>query len=335
MKIPFKQILFAALFVAIGVAIGLLIRSPARTGAAPAKFSEMRESGYSLIDPLLECDMAVPTGEGAQALHPFEEKIEESIRRIRNPFEIDRMSVYFRELNDGLWLSFGDVDRFSPKSLLKVPLMIAIFKEAERDPGILKRTVVYHGRNELSHMQGIKPAKLLTFNQTYTIDELISRMIIYSDNDAFSVLEGLVNPEIYKKVYSDLGIPMAYIEQQDYSISAEKFASFFRILYNASYLDREFSQRALRLLTQVDFRKGIAAGVPAGIPVADKFGEGNDPEAEMHDCGIVYYPQHPYLLCIMSRGRNHDLLDDAIEAVSRTIYAEVNAQHVKEHTATR
>ncbi|MDO8560151.1 MAG: serine hydrolase [bacterium] len=56
-------------------------------------------------------------------------------------------------------------------------------------------------------------------------------------------------------------------------MSVKDYASFFRILYNASYLNREQSERALGLMTKTRFRDGIIAGVPAGRPVAHKFGE--------------------------------------------------------------
>lgn len=328
MKARIRQIAFALVFIAIGVGIGHFIRINGNTGTV----SERHESGYSFIAPLLECNNIA--SETASTLRPFENRITESVRIIRKTRKVEAISVYFRELNDGWLLKFGDIDSFAPASLLKVPLMIAIFKEAERNPGILKRAVTYRGNNDLSRIQRTKPAKTLTPNQSYSVDELVSRMIVYSDNDAFMVLEGVVSPEVYQKVYRDMGIPMSYFSQQNYQISAVQFASFFRILYNATYLNRELSEKALSLLAQVDFKKGLAAGVPRGVRVADKFGEGSEGSlAELHDCGIIYYPQHPYLLCVMSKGRDSELLDDAIVDLSRAIYEEVAAQYSPDSSA--
>jgi hypothetical protein len=37
------------------------------------------------------------------------------------------------------------------------------------------------------------------------------------------------------------------------------YASFFRVLFNASYLNRKDSEKALALLTKVAFRDGLIA----------------------------------------------------------------------------
>jgi len=77
---------------------------------------------------------------------------------------------------------------------------------------------------------------------------------------------------------------------------------------------------------------GIAIGVPPAVTVAHKFGEKSDATdgtVQLHDCGIVYYPQHPYLACVMSKGPDFEALDDVIAGVSRIIFAEIDAQHRK------
>ena len=105
------------------------------------------------------------------------------------------------------------------------------------------------------------------------------------------------------KVFTDLGITIPGVRGTEDYMSVSDYASFFRILYNASYLTKDDSQKALDLLTKVDFADGIRAGVPKGVPVANKFGERSvNGLQQLHDCGIVYYNNHPYLLCIMSRG---------------------------------
>src|SRR5262249_32692831 len=107
------------------------------------------------------------------------------------------------------------------------------------------------------------------------------------------------------------------------------YALFFRILYNASYLNKEDSEQALKLLSQATFKDGLIAGVDDGITVAHKFGEyaakdasGNDVPGtdELHDCGIVYAPGHPYLLCVMTRGNQLTSLTTMVAQVSQIVF---------------
>jgi hypothetical protein len=80
----------------------------------------------------------------------------------------------------------------------------------------------------------------------------------------------------------------------------------------------------------VEYKDGLIAGVPSNITISHKFGEreltdekGNVVN-QLHDCGIVYYPEHPYLLCIMTRGKNIDNLSRSISAISKIVYQEVS-----------
>jgi formylmethanofuran dehydrogenase subunit D len=76
------------------------------------------------------------------------------------------------------------------------------------------------------------------------------------------------------------------------------------------------------------FKIGIVAGVPKDIKVSNKFGEQiifdkNSKEiirVELHDCGIVYVPKNPYILCIMTKGKVYNDLSLAISQISKKVY---------------
>ena len=87
------------------------------------------------------------------------------------------------------------------------------------------------------------------------------------------------------------------------------------------------SEKALQILASADFHKGIVAGVPAGTIVAHKFGErafADNNIKQLHDCGIVYSPSGPYLVCIMTRGASFEVLEDVIAGVSAILYKNLN-----------
>jgi beta-lactamase class A len=292
-------------------------------------FIEKREGGYQFVNPLLECEGDQDLMRNRE-LRPFKRKIESYLKeRMRFP-GVESASVYFRELNDGIWFSIGETERFTPASLRKVPMMIALLKQEEREPNFLARKIRFQLRNDHTIQQTIKPSSVMTAGREYTVEELLQRMIVYSDNNAFMVLSGTVDLEEFGRTYDALNMPRLGARGPDDYLSVQTYASFFRILYNATYLNKVRSEQALALLTQTEFRNGIVAGVPKDLAVAHKFGEHRDDAAgkmQLHDCGIVYYPQHPYLLCIMTRGGSFEYLDDAVAAISKIIYTEINAQH--------
>ena len=93
--------------------------------------------------------------------------------------------------------------------------------------------------------------------------DIIKHMIKYSDNQASVFLEKHIDPEVFKSVFTDVGIqfPPIVDGQFDNNIRVVDYASFFRVLYNASYLSQEHSAEILNLLTKTDFRDGLVAGI--------------------------------------------------------------------------
>jgi beta-lactamase class A len=238
------------------------------------------------------------------------------------------VSVYFRDLNNGPTFGINEDEKFTPASLLKVPIMMAIFKKAEIDPFLLTSSFTYTGGGD-DFTPSFPPSELLEASKSYTVEELIRRMIVYSDNRAKYLLLLNLEKPFLDEVYADLGISIPDVRTPESPISVKNYAAFWRILYNASYLERKYSEKALSMLSQTEFDGGIRLGVPSNITVAVKFGERGGPGdsvKQLHDCGIVYFPQRPYLLCAMTRGSDFNLLAETIADISRIVYTEIEAQ---------
>jgi beta-lactamase class A len=87
------------------------------------------------------------------------------------------------------------------------------------------------------------------------------------------------------------------------------------------------SSKALELLTKTVYDKGLRAGVPEDIKIAKKFGERTywDRDAfQLHDCGIIYHPSKPYILCVMTKGDSFSQLEKIIQDISSLVYQTVN-----------
>ncbi len=273
------------------------------------------------VNLLLECKE-----ESTSELKSFQEDIEKIVTKLKNEDSASDISVYFREMNNGLWFDInGDAD-FSPASLLKMPLMIAYLREAELNPKILSDVLTFTQNEDLNEKQNIKPEVVLELGKQYSIKDLIGRMIIYSDNSAQALLMKNAN-YFWQKPFLDLGINLPKNENAENFMSVIEYARFFRILYNASYVNKYYSNLALGILAESKFKDGIAASVPSDIAVAHKFGERVIGDVkQLHDCGIIYHPDTPYLLCIMTRGDNFEELTLSIQEVAKEVYRNIESQ---------
>ena len=113
----------------------------------------------------------------------------------------------------------------------------------------------------------------------------------------------------------------------EYATNAKTYASIFRILFNSNFLGRGMSEYALELLTRSYFQAGIRRFIPEEVIIASKFGfnddHGDQPHsAELHECGIIYQPDAPYVLCVMTKSGQGDPeeMAEVIANVSRIVW---------------
>lgn len=294
-------------------------------------------SSYSLIDPILACDIGQP--ETFPELKPIKQAIASTIAAEQKAGDVQDVSVYVRLLKSGKWFDINPDITYAPASLLKVFVMTSYYKQNEDYGGILNAPIVFQGSaNALSKTPG-EVIPHLTNGATYSVRDVIRQMIIYSDNDALDTLLDHFDQhtlEAYRGIFNDLNIPLPEIQSEDHLqfMTVSEYATIFRVLYGATYLSRTDSQKALELLADVQYKDGIVAGVPGGITVAHKFGVKSIPAtktttatSELHDCGIVYYPEHPYLLCVMTRGKDFGSLQNDLAEISRTTYQAIDTYY--------
>lgn len=292
-----------------------------------AQYTVRQQKEYRFINPLLECEASEYTIQSM--LRPFRDQLDQVIEESKDDGRAQHISLYFRDLNNGLWTDLESNVDYSPTALLKVPLMIAYFKKEEQNPGFLQTTIVHRTPPDTIFVTSSTPKEELVIGGEYTYEQLIVYAITKSSDSAAWELTEHMNATELEKVYTEMGIDFREDENNVRVLSTRTYASFFRILFNASYLSRELSEKVLYILAQSSFSGGIVAGVPTEVPVAHKYGERVDTTSgifQVHDCGIVYFPNHPYLLCIMTKGGDYVQLQQVIAEISRIVYAEVHQQ---------
>ena len=134
---------------------------------------------------------------------------------------------------------------------------------------------------------------------------------------------------ICNSFFNELQLTYPYEQTQvQETLTAREYARFFRLLYNATYLDEDLSEKALSLLSQSTYKRGLVAGVKKDLPVAHKFGlhthinpAGEVIGRQLHDCGIIY-DDDPYILCVMTKSNTVNLqdLEQVISSISKRIY---------------
>lgn len=289
---------------------------------------------YQFINPLIFSKIDKSVFE--EEFKPFHAQLTTYIQNATSTNAARDVSIYFRDLNSFHWTGVNEDEKYAPASMLKVLVLMATLKESISNPRILQKKLYFSGAND--SIQYYKPEDNMTPG-FYTVKNLYEDMIVHSDNGAATTL--LSEPAIkssFDKIYKIFLFPGPTAATEDDYMSARSYSVAFRSLYDSSYLAWDASESALKLLSGTTFDKGIVAGVPSDIKVAHKFGEysrvnqeGITAVHELHDCGIVYYPEHPYLLCIMTRGQDFASLESVLAGASKLVYTYVNTKATEAH----
>jgi beta-lactamase class A len=334
MKIILSLILFFLLGGATGFFIGSnnsFVKSFYSNSTANYEESfELQDKGFKYISPLLQCEISNQID--LLELQPITQAIQESRTKFINQYPNSKVSVYFRDLSNGGWIGIEEKNKFVPASMLKVSELIAFLLISEENPSILDTEILYSEskaklyNNTYPQFFNKSPTQLVV-GQHYKIKDLLEYMIKNSDNTALYLLAEQKDSSATDKLNQKLMIDLE-IKNNEGFISPRSYSSFFRILYNASFLNKKNSEYALELLTQTTFNEGLRAGVPKDVIIASKFGErtgvNGSEQRYLHDCGVVYHPSSPYLLCVMTSGDDYAKQAQLIKNISNAVYMQID-----------
>jgi len=218
--------------------------------------------------------------------------LREDLKQLVQEASGQEISLYFEFLNTGANISINPDLKIWPASLTKLPLaMIVLKKEEEGDWGFNDQLAVFEeDKND-------KSGEL--FSRTLgslTIKELLSELLISSDNTAFNILMRNVSILDVDKLVSGIGLEELFTEEG--KVSAKEYSRILRALYVSSFLKKDNSTKILNWLVESSFDDYLSQGMPEGVVFAHKFGE-NETYSAYADSGIVYLANRPYLLSVM------------------------------------
>lgn len=207
------------------------------------------------------------------------------------------VGVYFEYLPSGVSIGVNATEEIRLASLSKVPLAMSILKKVEKKE-INLTDKVFLKEEHLDQKFGDLWKR--GAGASLTIEELIKLSLQQSDNTAYQTLFAMLSDKEVEEVYENLEIEISTASSSPL-VSPKSYSSIFRSLYLASYLLENESNYLLEILTKTIFSDKIPAGIPSDVPVAHKIGVFNRPDTDekvYSDCGIVYIPLRPYILCI-------------------------------------
>jgi len=283
-------------------------------------YNVIRLNGYKLIKPLLFIE---PNCESSK-YGGLKYEITSQLKDMKSQGRIIRGSVYFKDFQKGEWMSINESELYHPSSLIKVPMLITYLLMGQKDAKLLNAKLVFEKPEIMAHQTynslQVKEGK------SYTIKELLKYMVVYSDNNATFMLNTHADMNVFNKLYSDIGLKIPDVHDKNYTISAREYSQFLRLIFSGNYLTIDNSEYAAELLSQCEFKEGMQKFLPKDISIAHKFGEWGDGKDlhQLSESGIVYLNNNPYLITVMTEGKDVKELANVIADISKVCYVYMN-----------
>jgi len=241
--------------------------------------------------------------------------LRQQIHKIVDPYG-SSFAIYFEYLPTGTTIGINEDHEFTAESLLKVPVVMAYYHKKEV-MGMKTDPTVTLTKDELNSKFGDLYKKGVGY--LINLGDVVKLALQKSDNTASLVLADQISEDDFQFVYDGLDIPES-VTGDTPIITAQEYSSILKALYYGSVLNSDDSEKILSLLTQTDFTSLLPSGIPKGIPIAHKIGLVNGQIYQ--DCGIVYLPQRPYSLCMVSKS-DFKTAQERMHTVSKAVYTYV------------
>lgn len=200
-------------------------------------------------------------------------------------------SIYVWDYKSGKYVDFNADKRFSAASIIKIPVLLELFKSIElgrislQDKFILTDVYRASGSGDLQY----KPE-----NSIYTVDELARMMMRDSDNSATNILMYLTGGSVnVNRSLRNWGMKISHVENWlpdlggENKTTAREMATMLFNIENPNFLSLNSREHVIDYLSDIKNNRLIHAGLPKDALFIHKTG---DIGTMLGDAGIVYAP---------------------------------------------
>lgn len=242
--------------------------------------------------------------------------------------------IVVEDLHSNDMLEINSNRQFAAKSIIKIPIMAAVFAAYEdqqlsfSDLVTLKQEDMVGGSGVLQHLSpGIQ----------LPVYDLVTLMIIQSDNTATNILVDMIGFNRVQEIMEQIGMEkscfrkklMIYPAKENVEnfITARDIATLLKKLAAGNILSGYSCERMINILK----KQQILNGLPAYLPASDSEVIGVTPKWELanktgwdvghqHDVGILYVGEKCFTIVALSEKVQSNVALETLAKIGREVY---------------
>lgn len=240
----------------------------------------------------------------------------------------EKISLVFLDLkNTSNYIYINEKETFPSASTIKVLIMAGILNE------------VMKGRHNLHEKVEVKNSDKVDYsiitcleNNIYTLLDILTLMIISSDNTATNILIDLIGMEKINKYADEIGLKNTKLRRKMMDVKAAKegkenitsaadMLSLFEKVYKHKMLNSDMCRLMIKILSENTDYEMLLRYLPGDIKCAHKTG---DLDNLNHDIGIFNIKDKEYILGVFVRNSEFNYISkDIIGKLSKLVYMDV------------
>lgn len=240
------------------------------------------------------------------------------------------VSVAVRSIENAVDVAVADDAIVSAASVIKLPLLVEALRHVRE--GGLSLDAEFALADE-QRVRGSGVARYLHEGIVLTLKDLLTLMMIVSDNTATNLVIDLVGMDSVNATMREMGYPKTRLQRKmmdwpaieqgrDNLTTAREMADLLVRIARNGALGKEWDATVLDILRAQQDSSKLGLLLPEVAKLANKTG---GRQGFMHDCGIVTGPEFSYAICVFTGGaKSAGDAHLAIGRISRAVYDRIS-----------
>ncbi|CDZ75736.1 beta-lactamase [Peptoniphilus sp. ING2-D1G] len=257
-------------------------------------------------------------------------KIENIIRRTKG-----KVCLCFYDLKENKGFGINELQKMRSASTIKLLIMAELMRRVKNKEFSLSDKIAVT-KDNFTGGDGI--LKELEYHHEFSLKELVTLMIIVSDNEATNILIDLLGMENINKLGKNLKLKEADLQRKmmdsealakgyDNYICAEDLKTILQKIYEGKLINKKSSEIMLDILKRQTQGERLQRYIAEELTIAHKSGDLDNLE---HECAIIFLEDMDYIIVVMTDDMNSNLEGrEIIGKISKTIYDELGGKKLE------
>jgi beta-lactamase class A len=228
-------------------------------------------------------------------------------------------------LKTGEHAFFNQTQKVPSASLIKLPVMAEVIRQVKLGGLDLHQRITVKAEDKVD----FSILTMLETGNTYSLQDILTLMIVQSDNTAANILIDLAGMDHINQTCNAMGLSATILQRkmmdqkareagrENYT-SASDMARFLKLLYQGEVADKALSMLMMEIMKQQLDSSMLRLYIPDETVIAHKTG---DLEGIAHDAAVIFHKKSDYILTVLTwNAVSNNEARQTIGQISKVVY---------------